>query len=160
MACTLLSTYLTPSSRRHPPLLLHVLFSAPEIYTARTPLHTYHPPSTSPSHRHPPHLLHRPKPPHILRPQIPHLRIQMSPQSLPKPIHNALQLPQIQLLLPALHIRYIPLQLIHALVDAFVVCKHRLVFLKARHFPGEDGEDVLFFDRVVDGEVVAELVAE
>lgn len=40
------------------------------------------------SHWHPPHLIHRPKRPHILSSQLFHLIIQMLPQYLSKPIHH------------------------------------------------------------------------
>lgn len=108
-------------------------------------------------HRHPPHLIQTPILPHILRPQSLHLLIQMRPQNLPKPIHDPLQLPQIQLPLPTLHISHKTLQSINPRMDPLVLLQMPAVLLEHVHTPREHREDVAFFDGVVDGEVVGEL---
>ena len=111
------------------------------------------------SHRQPPHLLLRPKQPHILRPQLPHLIIQMLPQNPPKRIHHLPQLRKPQFPLPGPAFRDIPLKLLQALVDLFVLCKELELFGESRHFAREHGENVPLFNGVVDGEVVREVVA-
>jgi hypothetical protein len=88
-----------------------------------------------------------------------HLRIQMLPQYFSKSIHHLSQLakPQFPLASPAL--RDIRLKLLQAIVDFFVLREQLQLFLESGHFPRENGEDVLLFDRVVDGKVVCEIVA-
>lgn len=44
-------------------------------------------------------------------------------------------------------------------MDLFVLREQLELFPESGHFLREDGEDVLLFDRVVDGEVVRELIA-
>jgi hypothetical protein len=114
---------------------------------------------SNPSHRQPPHLLRRPKPPHILRPQLMHLLIQMLPQHLPKSIHHGLQLSKPQLALPSPALRDIRLELLQPVVDLFVLCEKFQLFGESGHFFREHGENVPLFDRVVDGKVVREVVA-
>jgi hypothetical protein len=44
-------------------------------------------------------------------------------------------------------------------MDLLVLRQQLQLFTKRRHFLGQDGENVLFFNGVVHGEVVAELLA-
>jgi hypothetical protein len=111
------------------------------------------------SHRQPPHLLRRPIQPHVLRPQLMHLRIQMLPQHCAKPIHDFPQLRKPQFSLPSPALRKIRLELIQPVMNLLVLGEEFKLFPESRHFLREDGEDVLLFDRVVDGEVVRKLVA-
>jgi hypothetical protein len=88
-----------------------------------------------------------------------HLGIQMLPQHTPKGIHHSPQLRKSQLPLPGSTLRKVRLELIQPVVDLLVLRKELELFPESGHFLREDGEDVLLFDGVVDGEVVRELVA-
>jgi hypothetical protein len=88
-----------------------------------------------------------------------HLRIQMLPQHCAKPIHDFPQLRKPQFSLPSPALRKIRLELIQPVMNLLVLGEEFKLFPESRHFLREDGEDVLLFDRVVDGEVVRELVA-
>lgn len=88
-----------------------------------------------------------------------HLLIQMLPKHLPKPIHNHLQLSKPQLPLPSPALRDIRLKLLQSVVDLLVLRQQLQLFAESRHFLRQDWEDVPLFDRVVDGEVVREVVA-
>jgi hypothetical protein len=88
-----------------------------------------------------------------------HLLVQMLPKHLPKPIHHNLQLAKPQLALARPTLRNIRFELLQPVVDLLVLRQQLQLFAERGHFLREDGEDVLFFDRVVDGEVVREVVA-
>ena len=88
-----------------------------------------------------------------------HLLIQMLPKHLPKSIHNRLQLPKPQFTLPSPALRNIRLELLQSVVDLFVLREQFQLFGECWHLFGEDWEYVPLFDRVVDGEVVREVVA-
>ena len=88
-----------------------------------------------------------------------HLLVQMLPKHLPKPIHHNLQLAKPQLALPSPALRDISFELLQPVVDLLVLRQQFQLFAERRHFLREDREDVLLFDRVVDGEVVREVVA-
>lgn len=88
-----------------------------------------------------------------------HLRIQMLPQHLAKSVHHGLQLAKPQLALPSSALCDIRLELLQPVVDLLVLRQQLQLFAERGHFLREDGEDVLLFNRVVDGEVVREVVA-
>ena len=88
-----------------------------------------------------------------------HLRIQMLPKHTPKSIHHTLQLPKPQLPLPSPTFRNIRLELLQSIMNFFMLREQFQLFGESRHLLGEHGENVSFFDRVVDGEVVGEIVA-
>lgn len=121
------------------------------------PWYQSNPPSIS--HRQPPHLLRRPKPPHILRPQLMHLRVQMLPKHFPKSIHHLPQLRKPQLPLTQPTLRNIRLELLQPVVNLLVLREELEFLAESGHFLRQHGENVPLFDRVVDGEVVREVVA-
>ena len=88
-----------------------------------------------------------------------HLGIKMLPQHRAKPIHDSTQLRKPQFPLPGPTLRKIRLELIHPVMDLLVLRQEFGLFPESGHFLRENGEDVFFLDRVVDGEVVRELVA-
>lgn len=137
----------------------HLTASRLKIERKRKHFITITPPGHHPSHRQPPHLVLRPELPHILRPQFMHLLIQMLPQHLPKSIHHRLQLPKPQFSLPSPTLRDIRLELLQPVVDLFVLREQFQLFGEGRHLFRENWEYVSLFDRVVDGEVVREVVA-
>lgn len=116
--------------------------------------------SETTSHRQPRHLLLTPIQAHILRPQLLDLCVQMLPKHGPKPIQQALHLPQLQLPLPTPALGKPDLQLVQTLVDTLVVREEVQLFAESRHALRQQGENVLFFDGVVHGQVVAEVVGE
>ena len=88
-----------------------------------------------------------------------HLGIKMLPQHRAKPIHDSTQLRKPQFPLPGPTLRKIRLELIQPVMDLLVLREEFELFPESGHFLRENGEDVFFLDRVVDGEVVRELVA-
>ncbi len=112
------------------------------------------------SHRHPPHLISRPILPHILRPQLFHLIIQMLPQDRPKAVHDLLQLTHSQLPLATLTLLKILFEHLQPVVYLLMLREELQLFSELRHLLCQNGEDVLFFDGMVDCEVVGELLAD
>ena len=88
-----------------------------------------------------------------------HLRVQMLPQHLPESIHHRLQLAEPQLALAGPALGDVRLELLQAVVDLLVLRQQLELFGKRRHLLRQYGKDVPLFDRVVDGEVVREVVA-
>ena len=88
-----------------------------------------------------------------------HFRVQMLPQHRAKSIHHRLQLAEPQLALAGPALRDVRLELFEADVDLLVLRQQLELFGKRRHLLRQYGKDVPLFDRVVDGEVVREVVA-
>lgn len=95
-------------------------------------------------------------PSHILRPQRPHLLIQMFPQHIPKPIHKPLHLLPLQVNLATPALGQIILQLLQTLVDLPVLREEVQFTPELGHPFREHREDVLPLDRVVEVELRAE----
>lgn len=83
----------------------------------------------------------------------------MRPQHRPKSLHNNLHLLQPQFPLPTPTLANILLELIQPFVDLLMLRQQRELFLESGHFARQHGEDVLLFDAVVHGQVVAEVGA-
>jgi len=88
-----------------------------------------------------------------------HLRVQMLPQHLSKSVHHCLQLAEPQLALAGPALGDVRLELLQAVVDLLVLREQLELFGKGRHLLRQYGKYVPLFDRVVDGEVVREVVA-
>jgi hypothetical protein len=82
-----------------------------------------------------------------------HLRIQMLPQHLAKSIHDLFQLAKPQLALTTSALGNVRLELLQPVVDLFMLREQFQLFLESGHFPRENREDMLLFNRVVDGQV-------
>ena len=88
-----------------------------------------------------------------------HLCIKMFPQHRAEPIHHLPQLRKPQLALPSPALCKIRLELVQPVMNLLVLREQFELFAESGHFLREDGKNVLLFDRMVDGEVVRELVA-
>lgn len=80
----------------------------------------------------------------------------MGPEDIPEGIHNCLQLLHPQLSLACFASVHITFHLIHALMYMLMLRQQLQLPLESRHSLGEDGEDMLLLNRVVEVQMVAE----
>jgi len=85
--------------------------------------------------------------------------IKVLPENSSEPIHDFPQLREPHFTFPAPTLRKIRLELIQPIMDLLVLGEKLKLFTESGHFLRENGENMLLLDRVVDGEVVRELVA-
>lgn len=108
---------------------------------------------------HPNNLLLGPILAHIIRAKHADLVVQMRPEHLSEPVHDLLELGQPQFPFPAATPVQIRLELLQPFVDLFVLGDEVVVGGESGHPFRELREHVLFFDRVVHRQGVAEVQA-